>query len=75
MRREEDKRTRAKAKQDKRLARRDESAEVSPATSSEDQASVLSQLATLHQELADGQISFELFEAKQEELRSRLQVD
>ena len=56
--------------------RADADAEPKQATQSpEDQAGLLDQFARLHEDLADGRISIEDFEVRQEELRSQLQVD
>lgn len=77
MQREQEKRSRARAKQEKRLARRDDERpeEDGAATTAEDQASILEALAQLHEDLAEGRISFDMFEVKQEELRSSIRVD
>jgi len=77
LQRDQAKRAKAKAKQEDRLARREErtepgEAEVRPA---EDQGALLEAFARLHEDLADGRISIEDFEIRQEELRSRLQID
>jgi hypothetical protein len=76
MQREQEKRSRAKAKQEKRLAKRDEEEpEEGAVTTAEDQASILDALAQLHEDLAEGRVSLEIFEAKQEELRSSIRID
>jgi len=78
MQREQEKRSRAKAKMEKRLARRDEDhaeEEPSAVTTAEDQASILDALARLHEDLAEGRISLETFELRQEELRSSIRID
>jgi hypothetical protein len=77
LQRDQAKRAKAKAKQEDRLARREERAEpgepdVEPA---EDQEALLAAFARLHEDLADGRISLDDFEVRQEELRSRLRVD
>ncbi|MHB8220214.1 MAG: hypothetical protein ACYDHU_07810 [Acidimicrobiales bacterium] len=77
LQRDQAKRAKAKAKQEDRLARREERAEpgepdVQPA---EDQEALLAAFARLHEDLADGRISLDDFEVRQEELRSRLRVD
>ena len=41
----------------------------------EDQGALLEQFARLHEDLADGRISIDDFEVRQEDLRSRLRVD
>jgi len=79
LQRDQAKRAKAKAKQEDRLARREDKAdaeqEPAPAGPAEDQSALLEQFARLHEDLADGRISIEDFEVRQEELRSRLQVD
>jgi len=78
LQRDQAKRAKAKAKQEDRLARREDRAEESDlpvVQSTEDQAGLLEQFARLHEDLADGRISLEDFEVRQEELRERLQVD
>ena len=76
LQRDQAKRAKAKAKQEDRLARRDERAE--PRRGGEagrGPGGLLEQFARLHEDLADGRISIDDFEVRQEELRSRLQVD
>ncbi len=78
LQRDQAKKARAKAKAEDRLARREDRAEAEPrsaAQSPEDQAGLLDQFARLHEDLAEGRISIEDFEVRQEELRSQLQVD
>jgi len=77
MQREQEKRSRARAKQEKRLAKKDEDQpeEGAAVTTAEDQASILDALAQLHEDLAEGRVSLEIFEAKQEELRSSIRID
>lgn len=76
MQREQEKRSRARAKQEKRLAKRDEDEpEEGAVTTEEDQASILDALAQLHEDLAEGRVSLEIFEVKQEELRSSIRID
>ena len=77
MQREQEKRSRARAKQEKRLAKRDEEEqpEEGAVSTAEDQASILDALAQLHEDLAEGRVSLEIFEAKQEELRSSIRID
>jgi hypothetical protein len=76
MQREQEKRSRARAKQEKRFAKREDQPddEAGPAIV-EDQASVLEALAQLHEDFADGRISLDDFEERQEELRSSIRVD
>ena len=79
LQRDQAKRAKAKAKQEDRLARREDRAEADqdpPAPPpAEDQTALLEQFARLHEDLADGRISIEDFEVRQEELRDKLQVD
>ncbi|MGH8980344.1 MAG: hypothetical protein ACRDWE_04900 [Acidimicrobiales bacterium] len=75
--RDQAKRDKARAKQESRLARRADqaSAETQAPVPEEDQAALLAQFARLHEDLADGRISIDEFESRQEELRKRLMVD
>ena len=77
MQREQEKRSRARAKQEKRFAKRDEEPtdDDAPVTTVEDQASILEALAQLHEDFAEGRIPLETFEERQEELRSSIRVD
>jgi hypothetical protein len=78
LQRDQAKRAKAQAKQEDRLARRSGEADgEAPAASGpvEDQEALLEQFAKLHEDLADGRISIEEFEERQEALRSKLQVD
>jgi hypothetical protein len=78
LQRDQAKRAKARAKQEDRVARREERGERGdPADPgpAEDQEALLEQFARLHEDLADGRISLEDFEVRQEELRSRRQVD
>jgi len=76
MQREQEKRSRARAKQEKRFAKKDEEPdEDAGPIIVEDQASVLEALARLHEDFADGRISLDDFEERQEELRSSIRVD
>jgi len=77
LQRDQAKRAKAKAKQEDRVARREERAEPSAPDDKpvEDQGKLLDQFARLHEDLADGRISIDDFEVRQEELRSRLNVD
>jgi hypothetical protein len=79
MQREQEKRSRARAKQEKRFARKDEQpdseSEDAEMVAAEDQASVLDALARLHEDFAEGRISFDTFEERQEQLRSSIRVD
>lgn len=75
--RDQAKREKARAKQESRLARRADQASTAepPPAPAEDQAALLAQFARLHEDLADGRISMEEFESRQEELRERLRID
>jgi hypothetical protein len=75
--RDQAKRDKARAKQESRLARRADQADTADAAPApaEDQAALLAQFARLHEDLADGRISIDEFETRQEELRKRLRID
>ena len=75
--RDQAKRDKASAKQESRLARRADQADTADAAPApaEDQAALLAQFARLHEDLADGRISIDEFETRQEELRKRLRID
>jgi hypothetical protein len=78
LQRDQAKREKAKAKQEDRLARRadrdtgDDDSDLGPA---EDQQALLAQFAKLHEDLAEGRISIDDFELRQDDLRRRLRVD
>jgi hypothetical protein len=77
LQRDQAKREKAKAKAEDRLARKatageDDDTVVAPA---EDQEALLAQFARLHEDLADGRISIDDFESRQDDLRKRLRVD
>jgi hypothetical protein len=77
LQRDQAKREKAKAKQEDRLARRAErgdSDDDHPGPE-EDQEALLEQFARLHEDLADGRISLDEFESRQDDLRRRLRVD
>ncbi|HLN06711.1 MAG TPA: hypothetical protein VK217_10565 [Acidimicrobiales bacterium] len=80
LQRDQAKKDRAKAKMDDRLSRReDKAASSGQATSSPsgdeiDQTQLLEQFAALHEDLAEGRISLDDFEVRQEELRAKLVV-
>jgi transposase len=77
LQRDQAKREKAKAKQEDRLARRAERGDSDddlPAPD-EDQEALLEQFARLHEDLADGRISLDEFESRQDDLRRRLRVD
>jgi hypothetical protein len=77
LQRDQAKREKARAKQEDRLARkadRSEGDEAAPEPA-EDQEALLAQFARLHEDLADGRISIDEFESRQDDLRRRLRVD
>jgi hypothetical protein len=80
LQRDQAKKDRARAKMDDRQSRREDKAagdgEIEN-TGGEvvDQARLLEQFAALHEDLADGRISLDDFEIRQEELRSKLVVE
>ncbi len=77
LQRDQAKREKAKAKQEDRLARRAEREDGDGDVPSpeEDQEALLAQFARLHEDLADGRISLDEFETRQDDLRRRLRVD
>ncbi|MGH8989750.1 MAG: hypothetical protein ACRDXC_14345 [Acidimicrobiales bacterium] len=77
LQRDQAKREKAKAKQEDRLARRAERGETDDDQPGpeEDQEALLQQFALLHEDLADGRISLDEFESRQDDLRRRLRVD
>ncbi|MGC8470932.1 MAG: hypothetical protein ACP5PM_01370 [Acidimicrobiales bacterium] len=75
LQRDQAKREKAKAKQEDRLARRQERGETARPAPDEDQEALLEQFARLHEDLADGRISLDEFESRQDDLRRRLRVD
>ena len=76
MQREQEKRSRAKAKQEKREERKNMEPEedAGPAVQV-DQGKILLELAKIHEDLAEGRLSLEDFEVRQEELRELLMID
>ncbi len=76
MQREQEKRSRAKAKQEKREERKNmEPEEDAGPTVQVDQGKILLELAKIHEDLAEGRLSLEDFEVRQEELRELLMID
>jgi hypothetical protein len=79
LQRDQAKKDRARAKMDDRQARREDKAagdgEESGPEEVVDQTRLLEQFAALHEDLADGRISLEDFEIRQEELRAKMVVD
>jgi hypothetical protein len=80
LQRDQAKKDRAKAKMDDRISRKEdkaaasETADSSPSGDDVDQTSLLEEFAALHEDLADGRISLDDFEVRQEELRAKLVV-
>jgi hypothetical protein len=80
LQRDQAKKDRAKAKADDRQARREDKAAASeqpspsPSADQVDQTQLLEQFAALHEDLAEGRISLDDFEVRQEELRGKLVV-
>ena len=79
LQRDQAKKERAKAKMDDRQSRRDDKAAASEQGRSEpsetvDQTRLLEEFAALHEDLAEGRISLDDFEVRQEELRSKMVV-
>lgn len=78
LQRDRDKQARQRAKQERRAERAEQGsrddATASPAPEV-DQATVLAQLADLHAAFDEGKIGFEDFEARREELTSKLRID
>ncbi|HVB91690.1 MAG TPA: hypothetical protein VND70_06280 [Acidimicrobiales bacterium] len=81
LQRDQAKKDRARAKMDDRQSRREDKAtgegEENGSASGEvvDQTRLLEQFAALHEDLADGRISLDDFEVRQEELRAKMVVD
>jgi hypothetical protein len=75
MQREQEKKSRAKDKLERREARKNEEPEETEPTPVVDQGKVLLELAKIHEDLADGRLSLEDFEVRQEELRELLMID
>jgi hypothetical protein len=81
LQRDQAKKDRARAKMDDRQSRRDDKAagelEGDDTATGEvvDQTRLLEQFAALHEDLADGRISLDDFEVRQEELRSKMVVE
>ena len=80
LQRDQAKKDRAKAKMDDRLSRKEDKAAASehaastPSAEEVDQTQLLEQFAALHEDLAEGRISLDDFEVRQEELRAKLVV-
>ena len=80
LQRDQAKKERAKAKMDDRLSRREDKAAANeqptkgPSANEVDQTRLLEEFAALHEDLAEGRISLDDFEVRQEELRAKLVV-
>jgi hypothetical protein len=80
LQRDQAKKDRAKAKAEDRQMRREDKAAAAaeasdtPTAADVDQTKLLEQFAALHEDLAEGRISLDDFEARQEELRAKLVV-
>ena len=80
LQRDQAKKDRAKAKMDDRMSRREDKAAAAsdkadaPSADEVDQSQLLEQFAALHEDLAEGRISLDDFEVRQEELRAKLVV-
>jgi hypothetical protein len=80
LQRDQAKKDRAKAKMDDRISRKEDKAAASeqaastPSADDVDQTQLLEQFAALHEDLAEGRISLDEFEVRQEELRAKLVV-
>ena len=81
LQRDQAKKDRARAKMDDRQSRREDKAaddnEGGASSNGEavDQTRLLEQFAALHEDLADGRISLDDFEIRQEELRAKMVVE
>ncbi len=79
LQRDQAKKDRARAKMDDRQTRREDKDLEGPndgaPTEVVDQTRLLEQFAALHEDLADGRISLDDFEVRQEELRAKMVVD
>jgi hypothetical protein len=78
LQRDRDKQAKQKAKQERRAERAehdDEPEETPEAAPVVDQSKILAQLADLHAAFDDGQISFDDFETRREELTNQLQIE
>jgi len=80
LQRDQAKKERAKAKADDRQSRREDKAaagdqlDKGPSADEIDQTRLLEEFAALHEDLAEGRISLDDFEIRQEELRAKLVV-
>lgn len=73
MQREQDKRTKAREKAEKREQRKSDEPDTEATPGAPvDESKVLLELAKIHEDLAEGRLSLEAFEIRQEELRELL---
>lgn len=81
LQRDQAKKDRARAKMDDRQSRREDKGGDDPEGMGSsgrevvDQTRLLEQFAALHEDLADGRISLDDFEVRQEELRAKMVVE
>ena len=78
LQRDRDKQAKAQAKQERKAERAEQGEDPDDGAvqvPEADQATVLAQLADLHAAFDDGKINFDDFEARREELTSKLRVD
>jgi hypothetical protein len=81
LQRDQAKKDRARSKMDDRQSRREDKAAGDPEGGAPeggevvDQTQLLEQFAALHEDLADGRISLDDFEIRQEELRAKMVVE
>lgn len=74
MQREKDRREKNQAKQARKEERRNAPVEEAPATTADEQAKLLAQLATLHERFEAGGMDFDEFTEAKEQLMERLDV-
>ena len=75
LQRDQEKQARAAAKRERRAARTGAGSGAPEPAGPQDQESILAALASLHQSYDDGVVGLEEFEARRDELRSKLRVD
>lgn len=75
MQREKARQEKAAAKAARKEERRSESSEAGPPTDDADQATVLAELAALHEQFDAGTVSFDDFVEAKELLTERLRID
>jgi hypothetical protein len=72
--REREKRAKAAAKRERRIASEAQEPRPQAAMETVDEERLLTELAALHERYADGQLSLDEFERRRDELRDRLSV-